>query len=389
VKSKEYYDKFLRKPEEGVCPNCQDETLFLSLGRGYSKYCTQECMLNGFEEVKQGKLEKQQDSISQGVECKICGMKYEKLQSLGAHIHHTHKMKTKDYYDQYMKKDPKEGFCLECGNPTYFQDLGAGYVNKYCSMACNKAEAKRQRLKNEQVEREARKHEWITCKICGQKVMGFKGLSNHVNQKHATSAQQYYDAYLRKPDEGICKNCGELTRFESLNKGYFDYCKIQCCNQSEKFRAMMSKVSSRIPGRLKGKPSPLKGTKLSEEHVKNLRLGAIAYAKKRCEELGVVFTTQGINEARFINKLQEICKYKIIPQYFVTGRFLDGYIEELKLNIEFDESYHDSLTQKQLDQKREENIRKEIPEIKFFRVSEKDWDQNQDSIMAQFLFLLP
>jgi hypothetical protein len=77
VKAKDYYDKYIKSLGEGVCSNCQDETLFLSLGRGYSKYCSQECMLNGFEEDKRNKFEEQQDKICQGVECKICGVKYE------------------------------------------------------------------------------------------------------------------------------------------------------------------------------------------------------------------------------------------------------------------------------------------------------------------------
>jgi hypothetical protein len=50
---KDYYDQYLRKSDEGFCPNCKNETPFLSLGRVYGKYCSQDCMLNGFKQKEE------------------------------------------------------------------------------------------------------------------------------------------------------------------------------------------------------------------------------------------------------------------------------------------------------------------------------------------------
>jgi endogenous inhibitor of DNA gyrase (YacG/DUF329 family) len=43
VTSKEYYDKFLRKDSEGICPVCGKETSYISLNRGYRKFCSNKC----------------------------------------------------------------------------------------------------------------------------------------------------------------------------------------------------------------------------------------------------------------------------------------------------------------------------------------------------------
>ena len=38
-----YYDKYLKKPEEGICPYCKKETKFLNLTEGYAKTCNRYC----------------------------------------------------------------------------------------------------------------------------------------------------------------------------------------------------------------------------------------------------------------------------------------------------------------------------------------------------------
>lgn len=43
LSSKEYYDKFIRKEKEGICPNCGKETTFRTLNEGYHTYCSYEC----------------------------------------------------------------------------------------------------------------------------------------------------------------------------------------------------------------------------------------------------------------------------------------------------------------------------------------------------------
>lgn len=42
--SKEYYDSFFKKQDEGICKVCKKETKFLSIKRGYRKYCSNKCI---------------------------------------------------------------------------------------------------------------------------------------------------------------------------------------------------------------------------------------------------------------------------------------------------------------------------------------------------------
>ncbi|MCF0116981.1 MAG: hypothetical protein HUJ61_02905 [Bacilli bacterium] len=56
--------------------------------------------------------------------------------------------------------------------------------------------------------------------------------SNHIKKVHKLSIQSYYDTYLRKDGEGICKCCGKATTYYGLGKGYSNYCSSKCCNMA-------------------------------------------------------------------------------------------------------------------------------------------------------------
>ena len=63
------------------------------------------------------------------------------------------------------------------------------------------------------------------CKICGKEC---KSLGSHIN-KHNISCKEYYDMFLRKPNEGKCIICGKDTTFKTLKVGYIGrYCSSDC-----------------------------------------------------------------------------------------------------------------------------------------------------------------
>ena len=66
--------------------------------------------------------------------CKICEREFNGVTALLAHVAQRHKLKSKEYYDNYLKKD-NEGKCLTCGKPTKYISLTRGY-GKYCSGSC-------------------------------------------------------------------------------------------------------------------------------------------------------------------------------------------------------------------------------------------------------------
>ena len=43
ITPKEYYDKYLKKPNEGICPVCGKETQFIKFSVGYNTHCSQYC----------------------------------------------------------------------------------------------------------------------------------------------------------------------------------------------------------------------------------------------------------------------------------------------------------------------------------------------------------
>lgn len=49
VLPKDYYDKYLKIENEGICPVCGNETPFLNLSKGYQKHCSCKCAQNNAE----------------------------------------------------------------------------------------------------------------------------------------------------------------------------------------------------------------------------------------------------------------------------------------------------------------------------------------------------
>lgn len=57
---------------------------------------------------------------------------------------------------------------------------------------------------------------------------------NNISTKH------YYDTYIKKPGEGVCKMCGNPTRFNSITRGYSTYCSNKCINDDPVVKQKMA-----------------------------------------------------------------------------------------------------------------------------------------------------
>ena len=66
----------------------------------------------------------------------------------------------------------------------------------------------------------------MRCEICGKECNGLNGLSVHIKKLHHSN-QEYYDAYIKKADEGLCVNCGKPTSYIGFGKGYTKLC-VEC-----------------------------------------------------------------------------------------------------------------------------------------------------------------
>jgi len=65
----------------------------------------------------------------------------------------------------------------------------------------------------------------MKCEICGKQS---KRLGQHVSKTHKISAKDYYDKYLKQPNEGICPICGKETPFLGIFIGYQKHCCARC-----------------------------------------------------------------------------------------------------------------------------------------------------------------
>jgi len=71
----------------------------------------------------------------------------------------------------------------------------------------------------------------VKCEICGREFGSIKSLSLHVSTGHKITKEEYYLKYIN-PIKGICKTCGKNTKFESIFKGYKDYCNRRCATKN-------------------------------------------------------------------------------------------------------------------------------------------------------------
>jgi hypothetical protein len=74
----------------------------------------------------------------------------------------------------------------------------------------------------------------IKCVICNKEFTE-KGIGRHILNSHKITVKEYYDKYLKKKEEGICKNpsCNNKTRFISITRGYYKYCSNKCATNDE------------------------------------------------------------------------------------------------------------------------------------------------------------
>lgn len=254
----------------------------------------------------------------------------------------------------------------------------------------------------------------ISCKICQQEFVTFKGLGLHVHRKHKILPQSYYNTYLRKSkEEGQCLGCGAPTKFITLTYGYNRFCCLSCfCHNSdfakrtfkkghiswnksipwsEDVRAKMSVAHTgvKLPmERCIRQSLRLQGTHHNIASKRKMREIAIRRREQQANNGEPLMPTIGHQERLFLNKLESSIPYVIVRQYKVCGYYLDGYISEVNIAIEFDELvHHTSSSAKIYDKQKQAEICEELNCI-YFRVSDAQWNKDPNSIIQQFLLYI-
>ena len=69
------------------------------------------------------------------------------------------------------------------------------------------------------------------CAICHMEYDNVRQFSLHISLGHKKTTQEYYDEFCKDPGEGICKVCGQPTKFHTLSDGYRETCSKKCGNK--------------------------------------------------------------------------------------------------------------------------------------------------------------
>lgn len=89
-------------------------------------------------------------------------------------------------------------------------------------------------------------NELFICKICGKECKSIRQLSHHIQIEEQVSLKNYFDKFMKIPNEGICPCCGKETEFLSLSHRYNKHCSKECLAKTRgvKNSAYMTKFYS-------------------------------------------------------------------------------------------------------------------------------------------------
>ena len=68
----------------------------------------------------------------------------------------------------------------------------------------------------------------VVCKLCGMKCKCWCNFGRHLKITHNTNSEEYYKVFYKNVNEGICKECGNPTKFYSILLGYAKFCSQKC-----------------------------------------------------------------------------------------------------------------------------------------------------------------
>lgn len=183
------------------------------------------------------------------------------------------------------------------------------------------------------------------CKICNKKVDGCLGLASHIRRTHLISSKEYYDNYLKQPNEGICLICGNQTKFYRLGKGYLKYCSRKCLANSEAIRKQtretcFKKYGVENPFQSENIKNKIKETNLSK-YGEEFPIRLVEFQEKSKETCLSKYGVDHVSKCYEINKRKK-SKYFYNNIWFDSGWELAYYIYLSDNNINFE--YHPNIS---------------------------------------------
>lgn len=260
ILSKDYYDKYVKSDNEGICKICGNPTNFKNLTVGYRTYCCNECSRKDkdiYKKLKNTNIERY------GVSCSLANIdirqkaKETKRERYGdenycnsARIKLRYEEKTLQKFKENVKdcdilSYANKQFTCKCNtcNRIFIVNESFAYLRHYryhmpiCTY-CNpeytfNSQSEKQivdfiRNGTDDTKPIIDPMNRLQCQICGQEFMKYDCVSRHVKIKHGIDYKEYYDKYFKSEDEGKCLECGKTTSFLGIKAGYNTYCSRAC-----------------------------------------------------------------------------------------------------------------------------------------------------------------
>jgi hypothetical protein len=283
------------------------------------------------------------------------------------------------------------------------------------------------------------------CLLCNSAVYtNSRSLGVHIKRTHNINTKEYYDTYIKKDGEGICKTCGKYTKFNNLEKGYFLHCCKECISGDSDVKNKKENTLLKLYGvknsfhtpearkqynkiihnpktsiinatveRLEHKCSTIEkliyvdkntykfncllcGKEQKQEHY--ITMHRIYNGINPCLNCHPYGYPQSAGEKEVVKYIKEFYEGEILENNhsILSPRELDIYLPELKLAFEFDGTYWHAdprffketdiispknLTAKEIWDKDENKIKDcENIGITLYRIKEYDWKNNSEQI---------
>jgi len=166
----------------------------------------------------------------------------------------------------------------------------------------------------------------ISCLLCEVSVKNYRYLSHHIRKAHNISAKQYVDTIS---GIGLCKECGNHTKFKNIQIGYRNFCSVACLNRYKlKDKDYINALSMSQKGIPRKKHS--EATKrLISKNSKN------SWSKNRDKYLSIFRSVE--YRAKASKKTSELGHRKITGQ--INGIYYESEAEKSFIELAFNNNF--------------------------------------------------
>lgn len=208
-----------------------------------------------------------------------------------------------------------------------------------------------------------------TCKLCNREFSKINGLSKHLSHTHKVFPKQYYDEFIRQPNEGYCVVCGNEVPFNRF--GYHTKTCSKSCENLLKFPVTIEFWKD------KGLSEDEAKNKLSEIQSKNSK----KVKNRKSNTTLQYFLDSGLSETDAISALKNRQSTRLKSKYIERYGEVDGIRKWKETNKKWS---------KKIEKKYKNGEFSKAPKNKIFKVTSTNElslaNELQEHIKTELLF---